>query len=512
MLKGHTWLLLIILIALVVYIYLLDLKYTKEGFASTNSSRGKNNTPSPVPAPGPPESVKAPGPPESAISKSKDIAATKSATIAAKIEDAPVMTQKVQKQSPSPTVPAKAKATPAPLKQTFTTNLENMSSILVPTAEEVTIDFMDNMVNVLERGNRIPDNWQGSTICIDTVDLERVKKGNLGKSKKIEKPGYFIRLVNRERMNELKSPLEIVNRKIGVFDICESHLVQAIAYGYRITNIKPIINISYISKNKRTELKRLLDTTYDVIFAYIIPGSKFESLIYSQEVGLLGFDKLDITRVHVTFPYITPKKSYMTDVYDWKKNLPKAVYVKEGTMNLLWSQQHMFEIGEPKNALPINPNRETFITNLTVSPEMSDPTYSCYGEPTNENRALCNSSYDAWGNLKEEKTLWDVRCLEHTDCPFYKANKNYPNDFGRCKPDGICEMPTGIRRISFVKYRDDFPYMPMCYGCDPEIMDCCKDQKENPKKYPKLISPDYAFPYDIVQRSPRGLQTVIPLP
>jgi hypothetical protein len=398
-------------------------------------------------------------------------------------------------------------------KQTLTTHLDNMAPLLVPTAEEVEVGFMSNMVDVLEEGKRIPNNWQGTTLCVDAIDMEKIKKGNNGTYTKIQRSGYFIRLVNRSRKDEFSLSNDLANLRIGVFDRCGVHLVQSIAYGYRLPVKKPVINISIIPKSQQTNLVRLLQTTYDIIFAYIIPGSKFEALIYSQPVYMLGFDKLDITRINVTFPYMTLKKSYMSDVYDWKnKETPQAIYPKEGTMKLLWTSMFLFIIGDPKNVPPANGNIETFITRLQVSPEMSDPTYSCYGEPTNENRALCNSSYDAWGNLKEERTYWDVRCIENTDCPFYKANKNYPNEYGRCMPDGICEMPVGIRRTSFIKYQDEFPFMPMCYGCSPEIADCCKDQKDNPDKYPLFVSPDYAFVNDIGQREPRGLDVMVPLP
>lgn len=398
-------------------------------------------------------------------------------------------------------------------KQTLTTHLDNMAPLLVPTAEEVDLNFMNNMVDVLEEGKRIPNNWQGTTLCVDAIGVQRIKKGNYGTYAKLQKPGYFVRLVDRARADEFKVSQDIAGLRIGVFDTCEQHLVQSIAYGYRLPVKKPVLNISVIPKSQRTNLTRLLQTTYDVIIAYIIPGSPFEALVYSQPVYLLGFDKLDVTRINVTFPHVTLKKSYMSDVYDWKnKETPKAIYLKEGTMDLLWAHMYLFVIGDPKNVPLADGAIETFITRLQVSPEMADPTYSCYGETTNENRALCNSAYDAWGKPKEERTYWDVRCLEHTDCPFYKANKNYPNQFGRCMPDGVCEMPVGVRRTSFMKYEDSFPFMPMCYGCSPDIADCCKDQKDNPDKYPRLVSPDYAFADDIAYREPRGLDVMVPLP
>ena len=37
---------------------------------------------------------------------------------------------------------------------------------------------------------------------------------------------------------------------------------------------------------------------------------------------------------------------------------------------------------------------------------------------------------------------WDKPCLRNEDCPFYKKNMNYPNNFGQCI-NGFCEMPLG---------------------------------------------------------------------
>ncbi len=399
-----------------------------------------------------------------------------------------------------------------PTKQVLTTNLENLGSVLPSSAENIDIDFMETMVKVLTKGGKIPDNWQGTTLCLDPVNTETVSIGNKGTRTMIGTEGYFVRLKHPDRSDEKEYPYEVAKRRIGVFDICEKHLVKAIAYGYRIPTIEPVLNIEYIERKDWDNLEGLLKNRYHVIYAYLIKGSKLEKRILSQNVYITGFDGIDVTRINVTFPYVTLKKTYMSDIFNWKdKDVPKALYNKDGILDLLWCSHFMFVIGDPKNVIEVSPNIEKFITSLTVSREMTDPAYRCYGNPTNENRALCNSSYDQWGEEKKDQTYWDVPCIENKDCPFYKANKNYPNEFGKCMSNGVCEFPVGVRRLAYLKYRDDFPYTPMCYGCDPNIVDCCKDQKENPKKYQGLYSPDYAFPNDIEARSSRGLQTIIPL-
>ena len=397
-------------------------------------------------------------------------------------------------------------------KQVLTTNLENMGTVLPEIAQGVGVDFMEAMIDVLKRGTRIPNNWQGTTLCLDPVSTEAVSLGNNGTKQRLGTEGFFVRLKHPDRADEKEYPYEVAKRRIGVFDVCEKNLVRAIAYGYRIPDVYPVVNIEYIPRNQWDNLENLLRTRYDVIYAYIIKGSNLQQRILRQKVYIDGFDRIDATRINVTFPHVSLKETYMSDIFNWREeDVPKALYKKDGILGLLWCPHFLFVIGDPKNVPQVSPSIETFITRLDVSKEMSDPAYRCYGELTSENRALCNSSYNQWGEEKKDQTYWDIPCIEDKDCPFYRANKNYPNEFGGCMSNGVCEFPVGVRRLAYIKYRDDFPYTPMCYGCDPRIVDCCKDQEENPEKYPGLYSPDYAFPNDIQARAPRGLQTVIPL-
>lgn len=404
---------------------------------------------------------------------------------------------------------------PAPKKQLFTTNLGNTKALLPSTPstpEEVSIDIMQSLVSVIESGKKIPDNWQGTTVCVDPVDLEKLKKNNTGTHKRLDREGYFACLIHPDRKMELPEPYNIANRRVGVFDICDMHLVRAIAYGYRMPNGPPVVNVSYVPRNRWKYLEKELKTNYDVMIVYMIKGSTFEQTIYSQRVEVLGFETLNIERVNVTYPDVYIKKTYMSDVYKWTSKVPpKVVYDRDAVVNLLWCPMHLFTISDPKGARS-GPIQEPFITSLRMSEEISDPAYRCYGDLRNENRALCNSTYDAWGKPKEQQTYWDVPCVEDTDCPFYKANKNYPNTFGKCTSEGTCEFPVGIKRLAYTLYTDQPPFTPMCYGCDPADTDCCKTQTNNPQNYPALTTPDYAFANDRAQREPRAMQIAIPLP
>ena len=83
---------------------------------------------------------------------------------------------------------------------------------------------------------------------------------------------------------------------------------------------------------------------------------------------------------------------------------------------------------------------------------------------------------------------WDKPCLFNDDCPFYKSNKNYPNEFGKCI-DGFCEMPLGIKRNGFRKYESN----TLCHNCPFENPFCCNMNK-------LMASPDIAFANDRLER------------
>lgn len=129
--------------------------------------------------------------------------------------------------------------------------------------------------------------------------------------------------------------------------------------------------------------------------------------------------------------------------------------------------------------------------------------YVCYGDQSIKSKGLCESPFDELGVLKRKKTYWDRPCTMDTECPFFQANKNYPNYRGGCI-DGRCEMPIGVQAVSFQKY--DPNTKPLCHGCiDPTDPYCCTDQmlnqqKQRHKKYSSLKSPDYAFDIDFFER------------
>ena len=82
------------------------------------------------------------------------------------------------------------------------------------------------------------------------------------------------------------------------------------------------------------------------------------------------------------------------------------------------------------------------------------------------NKQLCNMKYDPFGNLKEIETIWDKPCHKDEECPFYGKNKQYQTDRGKCV-DQYCELPIGVKRLSYTKYDDSgIVNKPFCHNVE----------------------------------------------
>lgn len=113
-----------------------------------------------------------------------------------------------------------------------------------------------------------------------------------------------------------------------------------------------------------------------------------------------------------------------------------------------------------------------------------DDAYSCLSDVTVKNPARCRE-------LGGGRGVWDRPCRSDTECPFFQANRRYPNYRGGCEGSGMCEMPLGVRRVGYRLY-DPVASLPLCHACeDPLDAECCSKQRP---------FPDYAFPLDEMQR------------
>ncbi len=129
------------------------------------------------------------------------------------------------------------------------------------------------------------------------------------------------------------------------------------------------------------------------------------------------------------------------------------------------------------------------LNNKILKKKISDrlSNYTCYGSKNANNINECEIDINSNG-LTTYKGKWDRLCRSNIECPYYKKNKNYPNNRGGCM-DGWCEMPLGTKQIS--PHNIDPNFDPLCYNCKKENNKCCSQQKK----------PDYVFKNDINERS-----------
>lgn len=113
------------------------------------------------------------------------------------------------------------------------------------------------------------------------------------------------------------------------------------------------------------------------------------------------------------------------------------------------------------------------------------------GELPYETKLDCESYHAEVGGFG----VWDAPCQNDKECPFYQANRNYPNSFGKCD-NGKCELPIGLERVGFHNYYK--LTKPFCHNCSKVSIknnnNCCTKQKNLIKlKKTKMQTPDYMF-------------------
>jgi hypothetical protein len=136
--------------------------------------------------------------------------------------------------------------------------------------------------------------------------------------------------------------------------------------------------------------------------------------------------------------------------------------------------------------------------------------YGCFNLNDSDNYLLpyytkesCESMYDEYGKSKPIG-IYDSPCKKNEDCPFYKLNKNYENEFGKCLASGYCQLPSNMESVGYHYFRTD--KKPLCYNCLSNSfekfgdIDTCCDKQNDKNKFPYLKSPDYAFEKDLTER------------
>jgi|TARA_B110000858_G_scaffold197957_1_gene261720 hypothetical protein len=225
----------------------------------------------------------------------------------------------------------------------------------------------------------------------------------------------------------------IHERTVGYISDIDKDFINAIGKSYRIKPLKLV---------KLNPIVPIFDSV-DFAIVSVTKNSNIFKVISDFDLFIYSFDTIDIDRMKIFMNNI--KQSNIDIKQFW--NFNKKINTENTTV------------------LYIN-TRETFITRLIRDPEVEDNNYHCYGDIQNLNKQLCNMPYDPFGNIKKKETIWDKPCEKNEDCPFYGKNKHHQIDRGKCV-DKYCELPVGVRRISYRKYDDvDSVNKPFCHNTD----------------------------------------------
>lgn len=130
------------------------------------------------------------------------------------------------------------------------------------------------------------------------------------------------------------------------------------------------------------------------------------------------------------------------------------------------------------------------------------PSYRCFQENgDSDNTITRNQCHVQYGR-------WDKPVEKDEECPFFMAQKHYPNKLGGVdKNSKQCEMPVGTKPVGYRFISNDPAHKPWCYNCHigkdgmPGSIGPCCDEQRNMELYPELGgNPDYAFPGDPLER------------
>lgn len=272
-----------------------------------------------------------------------------------------------------------------------------------------------------------------------------------------QEKGYFVSVSTRQLAFRIDCGFNLGGLKVGYFDRVESQFIEALISGYRMERSE--VTLVPLQANDAMKLGRhLQDGTIDLAIVYVIPKSPFHRIIQSQSVSIMGFSRLDIDRVKVFMPEAGLEAIKLKDIFFDVGGAAASVMAREDDTKLPFIYSRVIRIKQPEKQKSI---LDTFITSMEVDNRTYDPTYKCYGDPSTDIRALCESSYDVNGLPKKKETVWDQPCKENTDCPFYDKSQ----ERGGCnKFDGMCELPVAVKRLGYRQHDASGVYEPFKRG------------------------------------------------
>ena len=252
----------------------------------------------------------------------------------------------------------------------------------------------------------------------------------------------------------------------GLFTIMSYYLINLSSN--KNGDNKFVINLVIYRLNKyygfEIQLSCILTKNKDIIITELY---LFGNIINEKFSQIKPFTKYNTININDNFPLI--------------KNTNSNMYYRLST-------DHQIKLSNNKDLLNKNKNINELIDYRK---------YKCYINNSKLPLDRCQSKFNLEKKKYNKQGVWDKICEKDSECPFYKANKNYPNSFGGCV-NYKCQLPINMKNISphFFDYNEQ--NKPFCYNCK-DTYRCC-DKQMNKKMYPKLITPDYAFPNDYLIR------------
>lgn len=147
--------------------------------------------------------------------------------------------------------------------------------------------------------------------------------------------------------------------------------------------------------------------------------------------------------------------------------------------------------------------------------DLKTPGYKCFENiGVNKSPLVGKGFYEDHGSRWKTQTecqqnqgVWDQPVKNSAECPFYRKNLNYPNRLGgKSLQSDQCDMPVGTKTIGYRYLSNDPIHKPWCYNCKigadgmPGSIGPCCDEQYDKDKYPNLVTPDFAFPSDELER------------
>ena len=257
--------------------------------------------------------------------------------------------------------------------------------------------------------------------------------------------GYFVSMASLKTGFKIDCGYDLGGMRVGYFDRADIQFINALISGYRMDGSQ----ITLVPLDDPTSLQHMWDVDIDIVITCIVPMSPFHRTLRAQRISFMGFNNLDIDRIHIFYPDIALEKLQMTSLF--YNGAASAVLAREEDTHLPVISIKIIQVAPSLN--PLSLGLDPFID---LDPRTLDPTYHCYGDPSVDIRALCESKYDVTGQLKNYTSTWDQPCVTDTNCPFYDDIQHR----GGCKSNGECELPVAVRRLGFKKYDSSGVYAP----------------------------------------------------